>query len=471
VSTSIRREPPVPGPGQPVVFPPVTRVRLPNGFAVWFVERPQLPFVSVCLHVPAGSAIDPIDLPGVAAFTADMLDEGAAGRSAIEIQEALGRLGATLETEAGFDAVVLAFSVLPHHARDACDLIAELVMRPTLAAADFDRVKTLRLNRLRQLRDSPAAVADQGFVQTVFGAHPYGHQPWGLTQAIERMRVEDVARIHEEAYRPEACALMVVGALAPAEVVQMAESAFGAWTGAEMRSDLISPDAASPVEPPETKLGPTSFPAPSSPRILLVDRPGAAQTELRIGHVAVGRRTPDYHPLVLLNAILGGQFVSRINLNLREQKGYTYGAHTAFDFRRLAGAFVLQTSVQSDATADAIGESIREIAAIRSDRPPDADEIDFGRATLTRGYARNFETTGQMARALTQLVMHDLPDDTFDRFVPGINAVQAGELTVAAGQHLRPEELVVVAVGDRTTFESDLSALGLGTPAVVTVEI
>jgi len=462
-----RREPPAARPGQPVVFPPVTRIRLANRLAIWFVERRQLPFVTVSLVVPAGSAIDPIDLPGVASLTADMLDEGAGGRSAIEIQEAFGRLGTTLNTEAGSDAVLLSLSVLPRPAHEACARVADLVMRPTLAVEDFERVRTLRLNRLRQLRDSPSSLADQAFVQAIFGAYPYGHQPWGLTQAIERMRIEDVVRVHEAAYRPPSCTMVVVGSLGPVDVAHIAESAFGTWAGPHMGSDREKKgsDPISSSAPVTSGLTPSSHPG-----VILVDRPGAAQTELRIGHVAVPRSTPDYHGLVLLNAILGGQFVSRINLNLREQKGYTYGAHTAFDFRRLAGAFVLQTSVQTDATADAVRKSVNEIAAIRGERPPTTQEIDFGRATLTRGYARHFETTGQVGRALAQLAMYDLPDDTFDRFVPGVRAVHADELTTAAERHLHPGELVVVAVGDRVKLESGLALLGLGDPVVTTVD-
>ena len=468
MSTPTRRDPPPTGPDQPVVFPPVTRIRLANGLAVWFVERRPLPFVTVSLLVPAGSAIDPIDLPGVASLTADMLDEGAGGRSAIEIQEAFGRLGTTLDTEAGSDAVLLSLAVLPRHAHAACALVADLVIRPTLAVEDFERVRTLRLNRLRQLRNSPSSIADQAFVQAVFGAHPYGHQPWGLTEAIERMRIADVVRVHEAAYHPASCTMVVVGSLEPTDVARIAESAFGTWAGPEMGSDLgkMGSDPISSSAP--VKWGLTPF-TPS--RVILVDRPGAAQTELRIGHVAVPRSTPDYHALVLLNAILGGQFVSRINLNLREQKGYTYGAHTAFDFRAIAGSFVLQTSVQTDATADAVGQSLSEIAAIRGERPPTAQEVDFGRATLTRGYARNFETTGQVGRALAQLAMYDLPDDTFDRFVPGVKAVRAEDLAAAAVRHLHPGELVVVAVGDRVKLESGLNSLGLGDPVVTTVDV
>ena len=458
MNTPRRREPPAAGPDQPVVFPAVTRSTLANGLAVWFVERRQLPFVSVSLFVPAGSVIDPTDLPGVSSLTADMLDEGAGGRSAIEIQEAFGRLGATLDTEGGSDAMRLSLSVLPQHASDACGLVADLMMRPTLAADDFERVRTLRVNRLRQLRNLPSAIADQAFVRAVFGTHPYGHQPWGLTDAIERTSVDDVRRFHEAAYQPASSVMVVVGSLEPADVAAMAESAFGGWKNGSSHGKWgLAPYPNAPRGTPS--------------RVILVDRPAAAQTELRIGHMAVPRRTPDYHALVLLNAILGGQFVSRINLNLREQKGYTYGAQTAFDFRRIAGAFVLQTSVQTDATADAARESLNEIAAIRGERPPTADEMDFGRATLTRGFARNFETTDQIARALTQLATYDLPDDTFNRFVPAIRGVEADELIVAAQRHLQPEELIVVAVGDATKLESGLSSLGLGAPIVTAVDI
>jgi zinc protease len=461
VNAASRRDPPVVGPDRPVVFPPVTRVRLSNQLAVWSVQRTRLPVVSISLLVPAGSATDPADLPGVALITADMLDEGAAGRSAIEIQTAFGRLGATLDTDAASDAVMLSLSVLPHHADQACQLLADLVRRPTLAVEDFDRIRTLRLNRLRQLRNSPSAVADQAFIKAVFGAHPYGHPPWGLTEAIERMDIADVVRVHQAAYQPASCTMVVVGALEPNEVARIAESAFGGWNATPSQGWSAAADASGPPEPS----------AGSPSRVILVDRPGAAQTELRIGHIAVARSTPDYHALVLLNAILGGQFVSRINLNLRERKGYTYGAHTVFDFRRMAGAFVLQTSVETDATADAISESLKEIAAIQGERLPTDQEIEFGRATLTRGYARNFETTGQVGRALAQLAMYDLPDDTFDRFVPAIRSVGSDDLASAARRHLHPGELVVVAVGDRAKLESGLASLGLGDPVVTTVEI
>lgn len=455
-----RRAPPAVGPDPRVVFPAVGRSRLATGLSVWTVARDRMPVVTVTALVRAGSASDPPGQAGLASLTADMLDEGAAGRSAIEIQEALARIGTGIDTEAGPDAVMLSIAVLPRHLDAGMALLSDMIMRPRIAGTDFERVRTLRLNRLRQLRDSPGAVADQAFGRTLYGAHPYGHPPSGITSAIERIRVEDVARLHGSAYRPSSATVIAVGAASHDELVGSIERAFGTWRD--------SP-AAGPS--PEDDTGAEWPSAGTAPRIVLVDRPGAAQTELRIGHLAAPRRTPDYHTLVVLNAVLGGQFVSRINLNLRERKGYTYGAHTGFDFRLRAGAFVLRTSVQTGATADAVRESIGEIAAIRSERPPTEQELDLGRAALTRGYPRNFEATGQIARALSQLALYDLPDDTFDTFAPAIGALRVGDLKRAALTHLDPDRLSVVAVGDRARIAAALAALDRGDPIITLSEI
>jgi predicted Zn-dependent peptidase len=209
---------------------------------------------------------------------------------------------------------------------------------------------------------------------------------------------------------------------------------------------------------------PDSFGAPLPPvnRLAVVHRPAAAQSELRIGHVALSRATPDYHAALVLNMVLGGQFVSRINMNLREEKGYTYGARTAFEFRRAPGPFVLQASVQSDATVDAAREALAEIGAIRGDRPITREELELGRAALTRGYPRSFETADQIGRAAAQLALYDLPDDYFTTFVPRVLALDERDVTRAAAEHLDPSRMLTVIVGDREKFGSSLSSLGLG---------
>jgi predicted Zn-dependent peptidase len=213
---------------------------------------------------------------------------------------------------------------------------------------------------------------------------------------------------------------------------------------------------------------PAGLPVP--PRLNVVARPGEPQSEMRIGHVAAARATPDYHALVTANMVLGGQFVSRINLNLREDKGYTYGARTLFDFRRLPGPFVLQASVQTEATAHAIRESLREVAEIRGERPITPDELALGTAALTRGYARNFETADQIARAVAQIALYGLSDRYFDEFVPKIESVTTGEVTAAAVRHLDPDRLTTLIVGDVDRISRDLRTLGLGDPAVLAAE-
>jgi predicted Zn-dependent peptidase len=217
---------------------------------------------------------------------------------------------------------------------------------------------------------------------------------------------------------------------------------------------------------------PETFPEPLAPpaRLALVHRPGAAQSELRIGHVALPRTSPDYHAALVANMVLGGQFVSRINMNLREDKGYTYGARTAFEFRRAPGPFVLHASVQSDATADALREAIGEIRAIRGERPITRAELELGRASLTRGYPRNFETADQIVRGAAQLALYDLPDDYFSTFVPRVLALGEAEVTAAAFKHIDPSRLLTVVVGDREKLTPALRTLELGEIADVAVQ-
>jgi predicted Zn-dependent peptidase len=195
-----------------------------------------------------------------------------------------------------------------------------------------------------------------------------------------------------------------------------------------------------------------------------VNKTGAAQTEIRIGEVGLARNTPDYHPLIVLNMILGGQFVSRINMKLRQEKGLTYGARTAFDFRRGRGPFMLQTSVQSDGTAEAIKESLTEIHAIRTDRPPTAEEVEVAKAALTRGYARNFETAEQLARALAQLVLYGLPDDYFDTFTTRVSEVTVERTREVAVTHIDPDRLGIALVADSAIVTPQVVAAGLGEP-------
>jgi predicted Zn-dependent peptidase len=443
---------PEPGAGRPFTFPSIVKSTLASGLRVWTVRHAAVPIVSFMLLVRSGSSSDPDGKEGLAAIAADMLDEGSGGRSAIEMHEALAKIGAQFDTDIGADAALLSVTTLSRYCDRGLELLADMVARPSFTGGDFGRVRQLRLHRLTQLRDVPGAVADRTFMRLLYGAHPYGHTPMGTEESVATLTVDDVREFHRQRIRPDASTLIAVGDCSHAQIEQLAATAFEDW---DRSLDGSSPSGSHTMATP-----------PDGTRLVVVPRTGAPQSELRIGHVAVARSTPDYHALVAVNMVLGGQFVSRINLNLREDKGLTYGARTSFDFRKLPGPFSLQVSVQTAATARAIEESINELAAIRGPRPTTAAELSLGVAALTRGYARNFETAEQIARAATQIALYDLPDDYFVEFVPRLERITPDEVTRAASEHLHPEQLLTLIVGDLDAIGQDLDQLGLG-PALV----
>jgi zinc protease len=405
------------------------------------------------LLVGRGAADDPPGQEGLAALVIDMLDEGSLGRSAIEMHEELARLGAHLDSDVGSDAATLTVSVLRRFVGPALRLLADMTARPSLMEADFTRVRQLRLHRLTQLRDMPSAVADRVFTRLIYGRHPYGHTPLGSEAALTSLTVDDVRACHARSIVPNEATIIAVGDCTHHEMHRLAEQAFDGWA-----DGAVDGRAAEELV----------LPRPS--RLNVVPRPGAAQSELRLGHVAAPRSTPDYHALIAANMVLGGQFVSRINQNLREEKGVTYGARTAFDFRRLPGPFLLQASVQTEATATAIRESIDEIAAIRGPRRATPEELALGVAALTRGYARNFETSDQIARALTQIALFGLSDNYFAEFVPTLERVTVDDATSAVARHLDPERLTALVVGDLDRIGPDLEALNLGEPVILSAD-
>jgi len=438
----------------PLRFPPISKQRGTDGLSLWCIEQRALPLVSFLLVVPAGSASDPASLPGLASLTGDMLDEGSGARSALEMHEAFARIGAHLEIEVAADATLIGLTVLSRYTRRGLSLLADCVVRPCLRAQDVERVRQLRLNRLVQLRDLPPAVADRAFMQTLYDGHPYGHLAIGTDAGLRQVTVSDVVAFHAGAYLADRSSLIAVGDVHADDLLSLVDDAFVAW---------MSRDGAGPgVEFDAALAEPRAF---SDRRLAVVHRPGAAQSELRVGHVAVARSTPDYVPLLVLNMVLGGQFVSRVNLKLREEKGYTYGARTSFDFRRGRGPFLLQTSVQTEMTANAVKDVFTELQAIRSDRPVTPAELELAKSALTRGYARNFETSEQLARALAQLIVHGLPDEYYDTLPDRVREIDTATVARTAEIYLQPNHMLTLVVGDREALESSLASIGVGEPA------
>lgn len=447
------------GPDPAFTFPAIVRHTLSNGLRVRTLEHHSVPIVTFVMQVDGGSGADPAGLEGAAAITADMLDEGTGALSAIDVSEALAMIGAEYDVEAGADATVFTLTTLARFAERGSSVLADLLMRPSLRREDFDRVRQLRLDRLRQLKDLAPAVAERAFLRMLYADHPYGHLSIGNDAALRRIDLADVTTFHAATFGPSRSALVVAGAMSHEGLLRLAEDAFGSWTDGDPPGGAL-PVAAADLEP-----------AAAAPRLAVVSREGAAQSELRIGHLSARRDTADYASLVVMNAVLGGQFVSRVNLKLREEKGYTYGARTGFDWRRGLAPFVLQASVHTAATADAIRDSLNELEAIRGSRPPSDGEMSLAKASLTRGYPRNFETANQVARSVAQLVLYGLPDSYFENFVPRVNAVTAADVTRAAQRYIDPARVTTLIVGDHAAIAPSLDALGLGEVQVQPPEV
>ena len=450
---------PQPGAPTPVRFPPITRSTLENGVRIWSMPHTAIPVVSVALVVDAGAAQDPATRHGLASLTAHLSEEGAGGQDAIQLAETLARLGTHLDVDAGPDVTTVSFTSLRRFFEPALRVLADVVTRPHFHEPDLVRVRELRLNRLRQLSRSPATPADRAYLASVFGAHPYGHGVLGTTKSVGAITLDEVRAFHRSAWRPNAATLIVAGEIEHDLVVQTARALLGGWTrprGSNPENQNSTPEVVSAPAVP--------LPAGRAHEILLVERPGAPQSELRIGHLAASRRTPDYAPLLVMNAILGGQFTSRVNMKLREEKAYTYGARTSFDWKRGLAPFALSTSVHTASTAAAIADASAEIEGIRGSRPVTEHELSHAKAALTRGYPAGFETAAQVARAVSQLALYDLPDTYFSDFVPTVGAVTAAEVTRVAAQYLDPARLTALVVGDAQVVADSLHTLSFGEP-------
>ena len=438
------------GPDPTFRLPAIGHHTLDNGLKVRTVEHMSVPVLTFVMKMDGGVSADPGGREGLASLTADMVDEGTGDLSAIDVSDAFARIGAEYDVDVGADATMFTLTTLTRFAERGASLLARILVKPSLRESDFERVRQLRLDRLRQLKDLPPAVAERAFLQLLYPRHPYGHLAIGTDAALRELRLDEVAHFHQDTFLPSRATLVVAGALSHDQLLRVAEDACGAWNDKESIAGV--PRVAADVVPDRR----------SASLLALVPREDAAQSEVRIGHLSARRDTPDYAALLVMNAVLGGQFVSRINLKLREEKAFTYGARTGFDWRRGLGPFSVQASVHTAATAEAISDSLEEIADIRGSRPPTDREMSLAKASLTRGYPRNFETAQQVSRSVAQLALFDLPDSYFEEFVPRVNQVTADDVTRVATEYLDPSRAITLVVGDRRATEASLNALGLG---------
>jgi zinc protease len=448
-----RTKAPVPGPPPALKLPPIQKRTLANGLPVWIVEMHEVPVADITVIVKAGAGADPTGKFGLANFTAAMLDEGAGSRDALSIADAVDLLGASLTTGSSFDVSTVRLHTLAGKMDDALQILADVVLRPTFPAAELDRVRKERLTRLLQTRDQPSALASAAFSRLVFGPrHRYGTAGLGNEASNSEMTEADLKGFYSTYYQPQNAHVLVVGDVTADSILPKLERALGEWKNTGTVPKVAVPAA-------------TQHPAR---QIYLVDKPGAAQSEIRIGGVGVARNTPDYFILDVLNTILGGSFTSRLNQNLREQHGYAYGAGSAFDMRTSNGPFVASAAVQTDKTVESLREMFKELDAIHKPVPP--DELAKARNLEALGFPAGFETTSGMAGNLAELVIYALPESLFTEYVPKIQAVTPTDVERAARQYLLTDKFAVVVVGDLATIEKPIRDANFGPVKVVKVD-
>jgi zinc protease len=431
-------------PDPKLVLPAVQRRKLSNGLDVLVVEHHELPVISLNLVMKMGAAGDPADKAGLASITADMLDEGTATRSSLEISDQLARIGSSLNVGAGWDSTTASMRTLTRHLDRALEIYSDVISNPAFPDKDFERLRLQRLAALRQQRDSPDAIAGLVFQTVLYGrSHPYGHPLAGDEASLTGLSGADVRGFYETYYRPNNSALIVVGDVKPDAVVAKLEKAFAGWKSGHVPAVDVS---AAPLQRDHSA-------------IYLVDRPGSVQSVIQIGQVGAPRSSPDYFPLFVMNRILGGASSARINLNLREDKGYTYGANSAFSFRRGAGPFTAQAPVQGFSTKESVYEFLKEIRGIRGEIPVTPAELEAAKQSIVRGFPRTFETPDQIAAGLELIVTYDLPDTYFNSYIERVQAVSLEDVNRVANRYLQPDRMAIVIVGDRNSIERPLRTL------------
>jgi len=447
-----RSGPPELGPPPTLSLPPIQEHTLSNGLTVMLMEKHNVPVVQVNVIVHAGSAYDPTGKIGLATMTADMMDEGAGSRDAFELADAIEFLGARIGIRAGTHTVTASLNTAVAKLDDALPLMADILLRPTFPDDELERKRVSRLTQLLQAHDEARAIASILFSKALYGDdHPYGNSGVGDEASTRAISVEDLRQFHDTYFKANNAVVIAVGDITPAEFLPKLEQALGSW-GTGSIPELSWPQAAQ-VRRTE---------------VLLVDKPGAPQSEIRIGRIGTDRRTEDYYTLDVLNTILGGSFTSRLNQNLREDKGYTYGAGSSFSFRPMAGPFLASSAVQSDATAASLHEFFKEFEAIREPVPD--EELARGKNYQALAFPGAFQSVGGIAGNLSEIAIYDLPRDYFNQYIERILAVTQRDVQEAARKYIVPDQMLVVVVGDRATIEEEIRALDLGPMRIVSVE-
>lgn len=435
---------PVPGPSPAVPLPAARRLQLANGLPVYLVERHGLPVAYASLVSRWGSSADPLSQPGLADFTLDMLDKGTAHRDAMGISREVEALGATLGSSSGIDGGSIGVAAPSPRLDAAMTVLADVARNPSFPADELERERGELQVGQRQQQDDPSAIADTVLTRELFGQqNSVGRVGSEVGRALPTITRADLQRFHDAAFTPQTTALILAGDLTPEQAVALATAHFGDWRG-----NGVAPPAPGPA-------------VPSPDRVFVVDQPGSGQTTLLLGQPGVTQRAPDLPALTVLNTVLGGGFSSRINMNLRERHGYTYGASSSLVSGRDLGLITLSTSTRADVSAAAVQQLLTEVTAVR-DSPVGPAELAQAKDSLSRSLPAAFTTAADTAGTVGSLYLDDLPPDYYQQLPARIAAVDAADVQAAARAHLDPDRMTIVAVGDRATLDPQLTAAGLG---------
>src|SRR5437762_5493759 len=439
-----RTKPPELGPPPRVALPPIVTMQLANGLKLMIVEQHELPLADFVLLVGSGGTADPAGKTGVANLTAAMLREGTTTRKSLDIADQTSFLGISLFPQASWESSTLSLHTPTAQLDSALALFADIALHPSFPANEFDRIKRNRLTELLQLQDQGPAIANLAFPAILYGSeHPYGAPLSGTESTVTSLSTADLQSYYQANFKPNNATLIIVGDVNPAQIEQKINALFGNW----QRGDV-----------PQLTYG--EPPNAGATTIYLVDKPGAAQSSFRIGAVGVPRSTEDYFALTVMNTILGGSFSSRLNQNLREARGYTYGAGSRFDMRRAAGPFTASAEIVSAKSDSALLQFMKELNGIRQSVP--ADELSRAKRYLQLQLPGNFETTQQIAAALVPVALYGLPLDYYNNYVQSVENVTQADVNRVAQQYINPGSLAIVIVGDRKTIEQGLRATNVG---------
>jgi zinc protease len=439
-----RSKPPELGPPPRVSLPPIITRVLPNGLKLMIVEQHELPLADFVLLVGSGSTADPAGKAGVANLTAAMLREGTTTRKSLDIADQAAFLGVSLAPTSSWESSSLSLHTPTAQLDSALALFADVALHPSFPANEFERLRKNRLTDLLQIRDQGPQIANLAFPAIIYGtAHPYGLASIGTETSVKSLSTFDLQSYYETNFKPNNSTLIIVGDVNPEQIEQKIIARFGSW----QRGTI-----------PQLTYG--KPPKSAATTIYLIDKPGAPQSSFRIGSVGVPRSTQDYFALTVMNTILGGSFTSRLNQNLRETRGYTYGAGSRFDMRKAAGPFMASAEIVAAKTDSALFEFIKELNGIRQTVPP--EELSRAKRYLQLQLPGNFETTQQIAAALVPVALYGLPLDYYNNYVQRIEGVTQADVARVAQQYINPGGLAIVIVGDRKSIEAGLKSANIG---------